>query len=378
MGKSIGQVIRELRKRENITQEKLAEALNVSFQSISRWENDLTYPDISLIPVLARYFHVTADELFDMNDEERQRSRETYEKQYMSYRKDGELERCKYIMLEARKEFPRDSHIMMNLAETLDLYENGTKLQQEEFAAQKYSDTIYSLCQSVLEDSREAIERFRAIKLLCEYYVKRGNHAQARLLAGQVADMEHCRERLMEQMLSGEEKMRQLQHNILQSVDYAAFTMVKIAFQKEYGFTEVLTVDEKIQYVKQANKLYELLMPDGNFQYYHQIVGWNYRRLAELYLIKEDTDKAFEYLLLAEKEANRFDELQAGRYTSLFLNKLEYEPESYFKTWSGSERAMLLYRVGELLHYFGEHEGVRELTERLTKATVQEKAVEIE
>ena len=37
-------------------QERLAEELNVSFQSISRWENGISTPDISLIPVIARYF----------------------------------------------------------------------------------------------------------------------------------------------------------------------------------------------------------------------------------------------------------------------------------------------------------------------------------
>ena len=38
-------------------------------------------------------------------------------------------------------------------------------------------------------------------------------------------------------------------------------------------------------------------MPDGNYQFYHQIVGWNYRRLAELHLLKEDRKEALHCLL---------------------------------------------------------------------------------
>lgn len=378
MGKNIGEVIRELRKRENITQEKLAEALNVSFQSISRWENNLAYPDISLIPAIANYFNVTTDTLFDMNHEERCKSKERYEEMYKEYRKNGDLDLCKDAMLDARKQFPRDHHFMMNLAETMDLYEKGTKAQKEEYIYEKFSSQIYSLCQSVLEESKDEEERCRAVKLLCEYYVKAGNTSAALQLTKGIAKMKHCREFLLEQILSGTEKKHQLQNNMLEAVDYVATTMVKIAFQKEYGFTEKLSVDEKIQYVETANKLYYLLMPDGNFQFYHRIVGWNYRRLAELYLLKNNTEEAYEYLLLAEKEAEQYDELKTYKYTSIFVDSLEYNPNEYFKCWSGSERAMLLYRVNEMKDYFQEHKGIMELIERLKRATEKEKAVEIE
>ena len=63
--KFIGQKIRTLRKNKHLTQEQLAEALSVSAQSVSKWENLISTPDISLLPVIARYFGVTMDELFN-------------------------------------------------------------------------------------------------------------------------------------------------------------------------------------------------------------------------------------------------------------------------------------------------------------------------
>ena len=60
----IGDKIRLLRKNKNITQTGLAEALSVSSQSVSKWENHLSAPDISILPVIARYFGITMDELF--------------------------------------------------------------------------------------------------------------------------------------------------------------------------------------------------------------------------------------------------------------------------------------------------------------------------
>ena len=60
----IGKKIRSLRKNKKMTQEQLAEVLSVSAQSVSKWETCNSVPDIDLLPIIARYFGVTMDELF--------------------------------------------------------------------------------------------------------------------------------------------------------------------------------------------------------------------------------------------------------------------------------------------------------------------------
>ena len=55
---NIGNKIRELRKQRGITQEQLANRIGVSFQAVSKWENNIALPDIALAPVLASYFGV--------------------------------------------------------------------------------------------------------------------------------------------------------------------------------------------------------------------------------------------------------------------------------------------------------------------------------
>ena len=61
--KTIGKFITALRKANGMTQKDLAEKLNVSDKSVSRWERDEGAPDLSLIPVIAEIFDVTCDEL---------------------------------------------------------------------------------------------------------------------------------------------------------------------------------------------------------------------------------------------------------------------------------------------------------------------------
>lgn len=55
--------VAELRKNRGIGQQELADVLGVSFQSVSKWENGVTMPDITLLPVIAEYFKVSIDEL---------------------------------------------------------------------------------------------------------------------------------------------------------------------------------------------------------------------------------------------------------------------------------------------------------------------------
>ena len=64
MTHSMGKTIKMLRKERNLTQQELAEQLNVTSQAISKWENEMGMPDISLVVPLASVFGVSTDVLF--------------------------------------------------------------------------------------------------------------------------------------------------------------------------------------------------------------------------------------------------------------------------------------------------------------------------
>ena len=63
MDMTIGKRIALLRKEKGLTQEDLANAMGVSPQAVSKWENDQTCPDISALPKLAQLLEVSVDEL---------------------------------------------------------------------------------------------------------------------------------------------------------------------------------------------------------------------------------------------------------------------------------------------------------------------------
>lgn len=63
MKETFGQRFLKLRKARNLTQEDIAKKLNISAQAVSKWENDVSSPDISLLSDIASIFNISIDEL---------------------------------------------------------------------------------------------------------------------------------------------------------------------------------------------------------------------------------------------------------------------------------------------------------------------------
>lgn len=111
---TIGNKIKKLRKDKNITQEQLANILNISFQSVSKWENNIAAPDIAMIPKLANYFKVSIDELFDYNLKEVEMKITAICDEAYKYR-ESETEKAKKILTDALITYPDNDVILNNL-----------------------------------------------------------------------------------------------------------------------------------------------------------------------------------------------------------------------------------------------------------------------
>ena len=110
----IGQRIKELRKERHMTQEQLAELVGISFQAVSKWENGIALPDITLVPRLAQIFGVTTDELFAYNQNE---IRDEIEQCVAEARKyiESDHETGRKILEDALKKYPENDVLLNNL-----------------------------------------------------------------------------------------------------------------------------------------------------------------------------------------------------------------------------------------------------------------------
>lgn len=66
---TLGKKISQYRKMKGMTQEDLAEKMNVSSQAVSKWENDLSIPDLPILIELANCFNITLDELVKQKED---------------------------------------------------------------------------------------------------------------------------------------------------------------------------------------------------------------------------------------------------------------------------------------------------------------------
>lgn len=180
----LGEKIKELRKRDGRTQEDLANALGVTAQAVSRWESNGGYPDMSMIPAIANYFHISIDILFGYNND-----REIKIQEYVKavnrllLENNCSVDECIELMRKALEEFPSEPQLQMFLA--LALSAKGNKASLEEAV------TLY---EHLSEQNKEAI--FPLISL----YIKMKEYEKAEKKALEQPAIRISREVLLSQL----------------------------------------------------------------------------------------------------------------------------------------------------------------------------------
>ena len=81
----LGTRIKELRRKNDLTQQKLAEYLSVSAQAVSQWETNNALPDISLIAPLCNIFQISSDDLLEIDIKNKQAKIQEYSNRFTVY-----------------------------------------------------------------------------------------------------------------------------------------------------------------------------------------------------------------------------------------------------------------------------------------------------
>lgn len=76
---TLGMMIASLRKENGMTQLELAEKMGITDKAVSKWERDLSCPDVNSLPKLAEIFGVTVDELMQVKTESKEEKKDTKE-----------------------------------------------------------------------------------------------------------------------------------------------------------------------------------------------------------------------------------------------------------------------------------------------------------
>ncbi len=154
---SFGKTLRELRHSKNMTQAHLADLLMISAQAISKWENDIGYPDLPLLAPISDIFGVSIDYLLGKGDNtkvhEIQEAREKTNALWLDEEHDTSAE-CISIWRELLKKYPSDNECRNALA--FQLSAGCKELPPEECRAKaREAAEIY---ETVLDESKNSDE----------------------------------------------------------------------------------------------------------------------------------------------------------------------------------------------------------------------------
>ncbi len=321
----IGEKIRELRRKQGLTQEKLAELLGVSFQAVSKWENGMNAPDLSLIAPLTRLFNVTADELLGLTEEETDERLSYFEEKYVDFWKRSDREADLELAKQAVAEYPQNARFLHWLATDEyhtafdDDYRSGGS--KEHFTRSLESSLKHNLMSYELADEQET--KYISLHGIVLSLTLLDRFDEARQYAELMPEESHItRDDLIVMTLQGEEKRTYRQEMI-----FDAFQKFLVQLYSVWRIEEK-DAEKKAVLREAYAAMIENAIPDGNYLVFsgHMCDIWLSR--ADQAADEGDADRAVHALREAKKYAVEVDRLKhtdsPAQFTCPMLDSFAY------------------------------------------------------
>ncbi len=201
--------LKKLRQNSGMTQEQLADLLDVTPQAISRWENGSSMPDVVHLVSLANCFEVTLDELIGRDELKNSMKLSDLYTEVKLLRKAGKERDAEALLRDALQVYPNNQRIRMELAVTIARLEDAT---QEEL------NEAIELSRQLEETTRNRRYLARTAANLVYLFMRTGQNAKAHQYAGTLPHLWQCRQLLLPETAPDEkyeEEMKNAVRNIL-------------------------------------------------------------------------------------------------------------------------------------------------------------------
>ena len=258
---NLGNNIKSLRTKMKMTQEELAELLGTTSKSVSRWEQSLTYPDISLLPFIANIFEVTVDELLGVESIKQDEYVNELKKQADQYAMNNDYENELKLWKEAYKKLPNNEEVKISLISVM----NTINIITNEI---KYSTKIIKLAESILNKSTNNNIRINATQCLVDLYSQMDNVEMAEHYCKELpSDLLLTSNVMRTRYLKDEKLLTAVQMNICDLVS-------EIERESEfviYNNRMKISNEYKKEYLERLIKIEELVFVKDNDYGYHAV-----------------------------------------------------------------------------------------------------------
>lgn len=317
---TIGEKIKELRKKNDLTQEKLADYLCVSYQAVSKWECGLSSPDLSLIGPLTKLFHVSADELLCLTPEITDERKAYFDAEFHEFWKKEDHEADMEIARQAVAEYPGDFRYLHWLASNEWYVGYSVKYCGTEKEKELLENSIHHSLM-ILENCDDTYLRNQAISGLVYANKSLNRIDEAKKYALMYPEApETSRESLLAVCLKGDELTAHRQKMVKEGLGALCTALFEMW---AYG-----NCDQR--YAKKAleteEKILRIIIDDDNFNGLNISMYLIKERQAEISVTNGNFDEAIHLLKQAKEYAVEYDKVKEKRnvkFTCLLLDHYE-------------------------------------------------------
>lgn len=224
---SIGENLKNLRLKKNITQEHLAEAFGISAQAVSRWENNTSYPDITLLAGLAMFYDTSVDAIVGMDEIRKEESLRRIHGEINSLVISGQTNDAVKLIRNSLKTYPNDKGLLMSLGETLAHMSDDTEATEE---AIRIAERVLAT------DSVSMKARATTTANLFFLYLKRSKTDQAKALVQTLPHIWESREIMMPEIYNNDEYINALRKSIEKALVFF-YQKINAVDSRSYGKT---------------------------------------------------------------------------------------------------------------------------------------------
>lgn len=268
MKTNLSNKLKTLRNEKGISQEKLAQYLGVSFQAVSKWENGVTFPDIMLLPDIARFYGITVDELLEVEVIDEEKLFEEYSKKAYMLFCNGKMDDVLALWREAYNKMPNNIKVLEMLMSTY-----------FDTDCVKYKDEIISIADSILKiEDAGSYYKGRAIYEAALTYHFCGDTETAELWAGKSYMIHSCMESILYRIYDGKDLLDQIAFYAHWTLDELAY----MAFKAHDDERSPLNEAQKQDIIQAVIGMYESVYRD------HDMPFETTRNLYNLYILRAE------------------------------------------------------------------------------------------
>ena len=252
MNMNLSEKLKSLRAEKGVSQEKLANYLNISFQAVSKWETGSAMPDIMLLPAISRFYGITVDELLQAETLDEHALFEEYNARSYDLFRCGDREENLKIWQEAYQKMPNSAEVKEML---MSAYYDTDKI--------KYKDEIIELGTELYNSDAGLFYKGQAIKEIADTYYANGNKELAEKWAYNSYFIYHSHEVILSRIAEGEELL-----SVFNFFNYWYFECVfYMAIRVYEDDKSPLDLRQKQEIFKTLLRFYEALYPNGDMAF---------------------------------------------------------------------------------------------------------------